>query len=190
MGIEISKLWTDKCVTAREKESIVTKRVPFGELIFFAEFPPTTGLTPDAESESSRRFVFSACHATTCDKPPDGRILWPFRAERHLAAPWPFFCLKLSPSLVNRANRVNNLVQFGPRKQPFPESGGRKIQDRASGLVQRRPDTMQPTMFTEPAPRPRSFLDGFETAKLQVLVDVRQDGRCERKPLVKLTPHH
>jgi hypothetical protein len=59
-----------KWVTAREKESIVTKRVPFGELIFVAEFPPTTGLTPDAESFCSRRFVFFTCHATTCDESP------------------------------------------------------------------------------------------------------------------------
>ena len=43
-------------------------RVLPGELIFVAEFPPTTGLTPDAESFCSRRFIFSACHATTCDE--------------------------------------------------------------------------------------------------------------------------
>ena len=34
------------------------KRVRHGELIWSAELPPTDGLTHDAESESSRRFVF------------------------------------------------------------------------------------------------------------------------------------
>jgi hypothetical protein len=42
------------------KESIVTKRVLFGELFPFAEFRPTTGLTQDADRDSSRRFRFSA----------------------------------------------------------------------------------------------------------------------------------
>jgi hypothetical protein len=47
-----------KRVAPREKESIVTKRVAFGELIFFAEFPPTYGLMHRAESESFRPRLF------------------------------------------------------------------------------------------------------------------------------------
>ena len=37
-----------------DRRGVVTKRVAFGELIFFADFPPTIQLTHRAESESSR----------------------------------------------------------------------------------------------------------------------------------------
>jgi len=44
---------------------MVRERVAFGELFQIAEFPPTIQLTKDAESESSRRLVFSAIYART-----------------------------------------------------------------------------------------------------------------------------
>ena len=47
-------------LTPREKESIVTKRVPFGEPFSVANFSATHGFTEDAESESSRRLAFYA----------------------------------------------------------------------------------------------------------------------------------
>ena len=68
-------------LAAREKQRVVTKRVAFGELFQSAEFPPTYGLTPNAESFRSRRFVFSACHATTCDKSPHRENSLAFRAS-------------------------------------------------------------------------------------------------------------
>ncbi len=57
---------TQKSLTESEKESIVTKRVPFGELFPFSEFRTTHGLTQNAESFRPRRLRFSASYSRTC----------------------------------------------------------------------------------------------------------------------------
>ena len=100
-----------KLVTPREKESLVTKRVPFGEPFQSAEFPPTHGLTESAESESSWRFVFSACVTRTCDESLACESSLPPGRERRLGHARPTHGSKLSRSLLNRASLVNNLVR-------------------------------------------------------------------------------
>ncbi len=122
MGIELSKLCTANWLRREKKTVLLRKGVPFGELFQSAEFPPTTELTPDAESFCSRRFVFSACHATTCDESLRRENSLSDSRERRPAPLRPLPAPKLSRSLVNRANRVNSLVQFGPLKQPFSKS--------------------------------------------------------------------
>lgn len=46
--------------TRIKKESIVTKRVPFGELFVFLRTKQTNQLTPDAERSAVGRFAFPA----------------------------------------------------------------------------------------------------------------------------------
>ena len=100
-----------------DRVRVVSKRVAFGELFPSAEFPPTNELTPDAESESSRRFVFSAVLETTCDDlsvQESSR----FVAREHRPVRSSLRCSpKLSRSRFNRGLWVSNLVQFGVAKR-------------------------------------------------------------------------
>ena len=105
---------------------VLTIVSPFcqGELELFqsAEFPPTYGLTQNAESSRSRRFVFSASHARTYVE----SVVWREFSKIvrcALRSPhWPQLAPQLSRSLVNRPLWVNNPVGFGPRKQPVAET--------------------------------------------------------------------
>ena len=92
-------------------------RVLAGELFQNAEFPPTNQLTPDAESENSRRFVFSAVLARLCDDLSACEsslfVARERRQVRFVAKSAP----KLSRSRFNRGLWVSNLVGFGVAKQ-------------------------------------------------------------------------
>ena len=94
------------------------KRVAFRELLQSAEFPPTDQLTHDAESESSRRFVFSAVLATTCDALSaceSSLFVARERCEVRIVAG---YAPILSRFRFNRGLWVSNLVAFGPWKEP------------------------------------------------------------------------
>jgi len=97
-----------EAVTSFTKERTVTNRVPFGELVSVAEFPPTQGLTENAESESSRRLVFSASLARTCEWRSARESSLPFARERSLNGHWPTLAHKLSRSLHWRGHWVND----------------------------------------------------------------------------------
>ena len=77
------------CFCVKTQEENIPTRVPFGELVWFAEFPPTLWLTQNAESESSRRFVFSDYLATTCDVSRRGESSLPTGSERGQPDSWP-----------------------------------------------------------------------------------------------------
>jgi len=87
--------------------------VAFGELFQIAEYPPTNQLTKNAESESSRRFVFSAVLARVCDDLSVGESsLRVARERRQVRSLWRS-APKLSRSRFNRGLWVSNLVRFG-----------------------------------------------------------------------------
>jgi hypothetical protein len=96
---------------------VVTKRVGFGELFRFAEFPPTDGLTHDAESFRSRRFRFSACGVRGCDGWPRCESFLPPGVVRHRTnLPRDFAPNSLALGF-NDPFWVNDLVGFGPRME-------------------------------------------------------------------------
>ena len=55
-GLGIASVFDDKHIVPREKESIVTKRVSFGEPFIWERNLVTQWLTRNAERESARRF--------------------------------------------------------------------------------------------------------------------------------------
>jgi hypothetical protein len=100
-------------LTSFQKESMVTKRVPFGELFQFAEFRSTIRLTQNAEGESSRRFVFSQGCATTYVKSFRSREFSVRTRAMPLLATPAAIPPELSDSHFCPGFWVNNLVGFG-----------------------------------------------------------------------------
>ena len=89
-----------------------SKSVAERELFQSAEFPPTSELTHDAESESSRRLSFSAVLATTCGDLLCRESSLPIARRRRWSPLRPLLSPELSRSRFNRGRWVNNLVAF------------------------------------------------------------------------------
>lgn len=103
-------------------------RVLPGELFRFAELPPTVGFTENAESESPRRFAFSACAATTCSASVHSESSLPASRERPHHRDWPAFLPELSRSQFNEGHWVNDLscasAPIGTLSEGLPEPSG------------------------------------------------------------------
>ena len=123
-----------QALTTIAKESIVTKRVPFGELVWFAELPPTLWLTHNAESESSRRLSFPPIWQRLTTSRKTARVRGPSGANASNRSPGPTLAKTLSLS-VPGADLVNNLVALGPRTQPFSNDGRRHVRRNAAALT-------------------------------------------------------
>ena len=122
-------------LTAIEKESNVTKRVPFGEPFSVANFSATRGFTEDAESESSRRRAFYALSgkATYDDTPPRESSQFLAR-ERRLQALSASTHARLSRSPFNRGIWGYSPVPFGPRREPFAKWGHDMLTGTAASI--------------------------------------------------------
>jgi len=106
------------------------------ELFQSAEFPPTNGLTQNAESSRSRRFVFSPIHARTYVESVAWREFSKLVRCALRSPPWPQLAPRLSRSLFNRPIWVNNLAGFGPRKRPVAETCGGGLLTRLDPSVE------------------------------------------------------
>jgi hypothetical protein len=107
-GLELSNSTCDKHFEESKKRSIVTKRVPYGELFRLAELPLTHRLTHDAESFASRRVRFSAVSGTTCDERPRGESFLFEGGHQRPQLPMAPRPRKLSRSPICRSPWINN----------------------------------------------------------------------------------
>jgi hypothetical protein len=111
-------------VTTREKESILTKRVPFGELLTsrgFSTRPGSLLQTPRAIAPGVLRFT-PVLTTTYGDASPRESFLKIAR-KRRIATNRPFLSPKLSRSRLNRAGWVNSPVGFWPAEGTRREIG-------------------------------------------------------------------
>ena len=110
------------------KESIVTKRVPFGELLFALRNWPTRQLTDQRRESFLSAFRVSCLSGKGLRQFPRGAGRSRFRELRTgvRSQPWRLgsgpriLVPKLSDSRINRHRGVNKPVGFGRRNQPLP----------------------------------------------------------------------